>query len=49
MIPEVKEIENDAIGDLKREHDFHEETIAIDTRETNFRPTVTHFMISFDF
>ena len=31
-----------------RERDFHEETIAIDTGEADFRPTVTHFMISFD-
>ena len=27
-----------------RERDFHEETIAIDTGETDFRSTVTHFM-----
>ena len=33
-----------------RERDFHEKTIPIDTGETNFRPTVTHFMIFiFDF
>ena len=32
-----------------RERDFHEKTIPIDTGETNFRPTVTHFMIFFCF
>ena len=32
-----------------RERDFHEETIAIDAGEPDFRPTVTHFMTFFDF
>ena len=27
-----------------RKRDFHEETVAIDTGETDFRSTVTHFM-----
>ena len=30
-----------------RKRDFHEETIPIDTGETDFRSTVTHFMIFF--
>ena len=41
----VKSDVPDANGPRKR--DFHEETIPIDTGETDFRSTVTHFMICF--
>ena len=32
-----------------RERDFHEEAVAIDTGEADFRPTATHFMTFFRF
>ena len=41
----IKSDVSDANGHRKR--DFHEETIPIDTGETDFRSTVTHFMICF--
>ena len=41
----VKRNGSDANG--PRKHDFHEETIPIDTGETDFRSAVTHFLISF--
>ena len=39
---ESKSYASDRKGHRKR--DFHEETIPIDTGETDFRSTVTHFM-----
>ena len=39
----IKSDVSDTNGPRKR--DFHEETIPIDTGETDFRSTVTHFMI----
>ena len=39
----IKSDVSDTNGHRKR--DFHEETIPIDTGETDFRSTVTHFMI----
>ena len=41
----VKSDVSDANG--PRKHDFHEETIPIDTGEIDFRSTVTHFLILF--
>ena len=38
----IKSDVSDTNGPRKR--DFHEETIPIDTGETDFRSTVTHFM-----
>ena len=41
----IKSDVSDANGPRKR--DFHEEAMPIDTGETDFRSTVTHFMILF--
>ncbi len=45
----VKELIKSDVSDANgpRKHDFHKESIPIDTGETNFRSTVTHFIICF--